>query len=343
MPIKSDPFGKLPDGRTVERYTLRSAGRAAVSVMTYGAIITSVTLPDREGKPDEITLGFDTLDEYLAGHPYFGAIVGRVANRIKDGQFTLDGVRYQVPKLDPSHGWSLHGGARGFDKVLWDAAPIERDDACGVVMSYRSADGEEGFPGNLVAAVTYMLDDRDALWIEIEAASDKPTPINIANHAYWNLAGAGSGDVLDHALQLSADQYLPADDTDLVTGEVRDVAGTPMDFRTARRIGDGFAGLDHCFILRGEAGDMKHAATLRDPASGRTMTVETTQPGVQVYAANHLPPTRGAGGRTFAQYGAMCLETQGYPDAVNQPHFPSVIVRPGESYRHSTVHRLSVE
>lgn len=343
MPATRETFGSLPDGRTVERYTLRNPGGVQVQLITYGAIITSVTTPDREGNPDEITLGFDTLDEYLGPHPFFGATVGRVANRIGGARFTLDGVEYHVPKLRPDFDWALHGGVRGFDKVLWDAAPIEREGASGVVMSYRSADGEEGFPGNVVTAVTYMLGDDDTFWIEFEAATDKATPINLANHTYWNLAGAGSGDVLDHTLEVNAPNYLPADDTDMVTGEIAPVKGTAFDFTKPRQIGEKFAGIDHCFALRGNSGDLAHAATVHDPASGRTMTVETTQPGVQVYTANHLQTTRGANGRVFEQYGGLCLETQGFPDAVNRPTFPNSILRPGQTYRQVTAHRFTVE
>src|SRR6266850_4923723 len=346
------PFGRLPDGRAVEQFTLTNAHGAEVRVMTYGGIITVVRTPDRSGQLDDVVLGFDTLAGYLKDSPYFGAIVGRYANRIANGLFTLDGTAYRLAKNNGPN--SLHGGLRGFDKVLWSGEPFQGDSGVGVALRYTSRDGEEGFPGTLVARVRYTLSPHDELAVDYEATSDKATPVNLSQHTYWNLRGTAGGDVLDHVLTLNAAAFTPVDSTLIPTGELAPVAGTPFDFRTATPIGARIGqdntqlrfgrGYDHNWVLDRPSGSgLAHAARVVEPASGRTLDVSTTEPSVQFYAGNFLDGTiRGKGGRVYAHRSGLCLETQHFPDSPNHPNFPSTILRPGATYRSRTVFTFGV-
>jgi galactose mutarotase-like enzyme len=344
------PFGRLPDGRGVELFTLTNAHGVEVRVMTYGGIITVVRTPDRTGQLDDIVLGYDSLTGYLKDSPYFGAIVGRYANRIANGHFTLDGTTYHLAKNNGPN--SLHGGLRGFDKVLWSGEPFHDDSGVGVTLRYTSRDGEEGFPGTLVARVTYALTPHDELVVDYEATSDKPTPVNLSQHTYWNLHGGG--DVLDHVLTLNAAAFTPVDSTLIPTGELAPVAGTPFDFRAptpiGARIGQDHAqlrfgrGYDHNWVLdRGSRPGLVQAARLVEPGSGRTVDISTTEPGVQFYSGNFLDGTiRGKGGRIYTLRSALCLETQHFPDSPNHASFPSTILRPGATYRSRTVFAFGV-
>src|SRR4051812_12328303 len=289
--VKQD-FGKTPEGRPVELYVLTN-GPMTAKVMTFGAIVTELHVPDRDGQPADVVLGFDDLRGYLAGHPYFGATVGRVANRIAKGKFTLDGKEYTLAINDPPN--TLHGGLKGFDKVVWTAEEVQRPDGPAVRMTYLSPDGEEGYPGNLSVAVTFTLTDGGGLKIDYEATTDKATPVNLTNHSYFNLAGPASGPILGHELMLAADRYTPVDDTLIPTGEVRPVRGTPLDFTTPTAIGARLdqlktdpVGYDHNYVLRGGGDGPAPAARVSDPASGRVMEMLTTEPGVQLYTANFL-------------------------------------------------------
>lgn len=350
MPAVSAAYGILPDGRRVDSWTLSSAAGVAVEILTYGGIIAAVHAPGRDGRIANVVLGRPDLAAYLARNPFFGTITGRYANRIAGGRFTLDGITYQ---LACNHGANaLHGGQRGFDKQLWLAEPAgER----AVRLSHVSADGEEGYPGRLAVAVTYALSDDGALSIDYAATTDRPTVLNLTNHSYFNLAGEASGDVLDQVLEIAADAYLPTDAGAIPTGEVAAVAGTPFDFRRPTPIGLRITephpqilighGYDHCFVLRERTrGVATHAARAVDPSSGRTLTVLTTEPGVQLYTGNHLDGSLvGRGRRTYRQTAGFCLETQHFPDSPNRPAFPSTVLRPGEMFRSTTVYHFGVE
>ena len=340
MSITRSHFGEVA-GQPIERYCMRNARGTSAAVLTLGANLQSVCTRGRDGL-DEITLAWDDVAGYLAaGGPYFGAIAGRVANRIAGGEFTLDGTRYRLAR---NHGGvHLHGGEVGFDRRIWDAAIHEGSGEDRVALGYVSPDGEEGYPGTLTASVRYMLTDDDELLIDLAATTDAPTIVNLADHTYWNLAGAGSGTVEDHELQLNCSQVLEKDADALPTGAIVPVRGTPFDFTTARRIGeriDEAGGYDHCLVVDGEPGTLRTFARLHCPATGRVMEVATTQPGVQLYTAEFLTRTAGAGGRTFDRRGGLCLETQHFPDSVHHPHFPSTVLRPGATYRQRTVHRF---
>ena len=345
------PFGRLPDGRAVDLFTLATSHGLEVRVMTYGAIITVVRTPDRAGHADDIALGFDSLAGYLAGHPYFGAVIGRYANRIARGQFTLDGVTYHLAVNNGPN--SLHGGRRGFDKVLWTADSFAHDDVAGVTLRYTSPDREEGYPGTLVARVTYTLTERNELVVDYEATTDKPTPVNLSQHSYWNLGGEGHGDILDHVVELNASSFTPVDSTLIPTGRVSSVIGTPFDFRTPTRVGARInepneqlrvgGGYDHNFVLDRRTAGLTHAARVVDPASGRTLDISTTEPGVQFYTGNFLDGTiKGKSGHVYGHRAALVLETQHFPDSPNHPEFPSTILRPGGVYRSQTVFRFGV-
>jgi len=350
--MKHSPFGQLPDGRTVEKFTLTNAHGIEVQVITYGGIITSIRTPDRAGRLDDVVLGFDSLAGYLKNVPYFGAIVGRYANRIRNAQFTLDGTTYHLAKNIGEN--TLHGGVRGFDKVLWTAEPFQTDSGAGVTLQYTSRDGEEGYPGTLVTRVTYTLTPRDELVVDYEATTDKATPLNLSQHTYWNLHGTTGGTILDHVLTLDASAFTPVDSAVIPTGEIAPVAGTPLDFRTATRIGDRIGqdneqlrfgrGYDHNWVLdRPRGSGLVHAARVLEPASGRTLDVSTTEPGVQFYAGNFLDGTiKGKGGRVYAHRTGLCLETQHFPDSPNHANFPSTILRPGATYRSRTVFTFGV-
>jgi aldose 1-epimerase len=344
MDIQRLEFGQLPDGQTVDLYVLTNGNRMEARLITYGATLVSLSVPDREGNFADVTLGFDSLDGYLAAPPYFGATVGRYANRIAKGRFTLDGIEYILATNNGEN--HLHGGIKGFDKVLWQAGTVRQEDGVGVKFVYLSKDGEEGYPGNLNCTVTYMLTDKDELKINYEAKTDKPTPVNLTHHSYFNLAGQGNGDILGHELMINADQYTPVDAGLIPTGEIRDVAGTPMDFTTPHTIGERIAqvegGYDHNFVLRSGGGELALAARVHEPQYGRIMEVYTTEPGIQFYSGNFLDGSiTGKGGKVYYQHYGFCLEPQHFPDSPNKPNFPSTILRPGDTYQSQTVFKFS--
>jgi len=343
------PFGRMPDGTQINGYTIRNTRGTTVHVINYGAIITSLRTADRAGTFDDVVLGFDSLAPYLEDPPYFGAIVGRYANRIAKGRFTLDGRTYSLPVNNGPN--SLHGGTRGFDKVVWNAKPFENDTAAGVVLSHVSPDGDMGYPGRLDVRVTYTLYDSDELIVDYTASTDKSTPVNLSQHSYFNLAGDGRRDILGHLLQLDASRYTPVDSTLIPTGELASVSGTPFDFRTATAIGARIGqshqqlrfggGYDHNFVLDERGRGMRHAARVVEPTSGRTLDISTDQPGIQFYSGNFLDGSiRGKAGRVYAHRFGFCLETQHFPDSPNRAAFPSTILRPGERYESRTVFRF---
>jgi aldose 1-epimerase len=344
--IEMTVFGKTREGDTVSLYTLRNGVGMTVKIMTLGGIITEIWVPDRDGKLDDVTLGFDNLEGYLRGHPFFGCITGRVANRIAGGRFELDGKQYTLATNNgPNH---LHGGLQGFDKKNWKPQASQVPDGPQLLLTYLSKDGEEGYPGNLNCTVIYTLTSRNEIRIEYTATTDKPTPVNLTNHAYFNLGGRKAGNILDHEIQIFADFYTPADETLIPTGEIRSVAGTPLDFRQPRRIGERLqeiqatpVGYDHNFVLRKSGKGLTLAAKVFEPRTGRTLEMETTEPGVQFYTGNFLDGSiQGKDGVRYGQYHGFCLEAQHFPDSVNKPHFPSVILRPGNTYRQTTVYRF---
>ncbi len=345
-------FGTTPEGAEISLFTLTNSQGIQVGIINFGGIITSILTPDREGKSGDIVLGFDSLDDYLAGHPYFGALIGRYGNRIAKGQFTLDGESYQLAANNIGN--HLHGGLRGFDKVVWDAS-IPDDSQAAVRLTYRSPDGEEGYPGNLDVRVTYTLNNSNELRIDYHASTDRPTIVNLTNHAYFNLSAGQSNNILGHRLQIKADRYLPVDSTLIPTGELRPVAGTPFDFRTPATVGSRIddqnqqlafgGGYDHCWILNKEGtGALELAARLSDPESGRTLELLTTEPGVQFYSGNFLDGSlTGKKGVVYNYRYALCLEPEHFPDSPNQPAFPSVTLRPGEEYQSVSVYRFGIE
>ena len=347
-PAPNEPATEKRDEKI---YTLSNANGVEVRTIPYGAIIMSIKVPDRGGHLDDIVLGFDTPDGYLKTHPYFGAIVGRYGNRIAKGHFTLDGVTFTLATNNgPNH---LHGGVKGFDKVVWQAEPFDRDGAHGVAYTYVSADGEEGYPGAVTARVSYTLTPANELVVDYDATSTKATPINLTQHTYFNLAGDGSGDILGHLLTIDADRFTPVDATLIPTGELAPVEGTPFDFRKPTAVGARIAnddpqlkngnGYDHNWVLNGTAGQLRHAAKVEDPKSGRTLDVSTTEPGVQFYTGNFLDGTiTGKSGHVYKRRNGLCLETQHYPDSPNHPNFPSTVLRPGERYQSKTVFAFGV-
>jgi aldose 1-epimerase len=346
MSIEKQPYGKTPDGTEVDQYTLTNANGLKVKIITYGATITAVEVPDRNGKLANVTLYCDSLEDYASQTAYFGAAVGRYANRIAKGKFTLDGKEYTLATNNGEN--HLHGGLKGFDKCVWQAEPVEGDGQVSVVFSLVSPDGDEGYPGQLKATVIYALTNDDELKMQYTATTDKPTVVNLTNHAYWNLAGAGSGDVLGHELMLNADQFLPVDAGLIPLGELQPVENTPMDFTTPKTIGSRLehveGGYDHCYVLKQEQpGEMSLAARVVEPSSGRVMEIHTTQPAIQFYTGNFLDGKITAGGVAYQKHAGFCLETQHYPDSPNQPEFPSTVLRPGETYRQVTVHKFSVQ
>jgi aldose 1-epimerase len=345
LTVQSEPFGETPDGQTIVHYSLTNRNGVRVGLINLGAIITAVDVPDRAGRKANITLGFPDLAGYLANAPYFGGICGRYANRIAFGKFTLDGKEYQLAQNNGPH--HLHGGLHSFIKKVWQHDRVEADGAVGVKFTYVSPDGEEGYPGTLTVSVTYTLNDANELRLDYEAVTDQPTVLNLTNHAYWNLAGAGSGAVHDQQLQLFCDRYLPVDEGSIPTGELAEVAGTVMDFREPHPIGErieqpvnGNGGYDHCYVVNGQPGELRRAARIVDPGSGRVLEIDTTEPGIQLYTGNHLKGTPETG--HAAKHGAFCLEAQHLPDSPNRPEFPTTVLRPGETYRQTTVHRFSV-
>lgn len=350
--VTRSEFGRLPDGRGVELYTLTNAHGVELRAMTYGAIITVLRTPDKSGQLDDIVFGFDSLSGYLHEPPYFGAVVGRYANRIARATFTLDGAAYQLARNNGPN--ALHGGVRGFDKVLWIGEPFQGDSGAGVRFRYVSPDGEEGYPGALSVVVAYTLTPRDELVVDYEATTTKATPVNLSQHSYWNLHGSGRGDILDHVLTLDAATFTPVDSTLIPTGEIAPVAGTPFDFRNPTAIGARIAqpneqlryglGYDHNWVLdRGGQSGVAHAARLLDPSSGRTLDISTTEPGIQFYSGNFLDGTIvGKGARVYGRRTALALETQHFPDSPNHSNFPSTILRPGETYGSRTVFAFGV-
>jgi aldose 1-epimerase len=346
-----EPFAELPDGTPVDLVTLTNANGHELRAMTYGGIIVSWKVPDRDGRFADIVLGHDDLAGYLTASPYFGAIVGRYGNRIANGTFSLDGNDYELPLNDgPNH---LHGGIVGFDKVVWDAEEFESPDSVGVVFSYTSADGEEGYPGTLAVRVSYTLTNQDELAVDYHATTDKPTHVNLTQHTYFNLAGVGSGDVLDHELSIDADHFTPVDATLIPTGAMAPVAGTPLDFQTLTPIGarieqpyeqlEKAGGYDHNYVLNRAGPDPGHAAQVYEPTTGRVLDVYTTEPGLQFYSGNFLDGTiTGKSGHVYRRRFGFCLETQHFPDSPNKPGFPSTILRPGEEYRSRTVYVVGV-
>ena len=345
--VEKKAFGQTPDSRAVDEFVLTNANGLKAKVITYGAILTELDVPDRDGKLGDVVLGYDDLKGYLAGHPYFGATVGRVANRIAKGKFTLDGKEYTLAVNNGPN--TLHGGKKGFDKVVWKAEPVAAADGAAVKFTYRSPDGEEGYPGNLTTSVTYTLTDQNELRLDYTATTDKPTPVNLTNHTYFNLAEPASGDILGHELMLAADQYTPVDSTLIPTGEIKPVKGTPLDFTTPTPIGARIAqlkgepgGYDHNFVVRGGGQSPALAARVREPNTGRVMEMFTTEPGVQFYTGNFLDGSiKGKGGVVYKKHQGFCLEAQHFPDSVNHANFPSMILRPGKTYTQTTVYRFS--
>lgn len=350
--ITSEEWGEV-DGEQVMLFTLTNANGMEVKITNYGGIITSVVVPDRDGNLDNVTLGFDNLDAYVAGHPYFGNITGRYANRIARGTFTIDGEIYYLALNNGPN--TLHGGDKGFDKVVWAAEEVSGDGEVGVKLSRVSPDMEEGYPGNLTVEVTYTLTNDNEIRIDYHATTDAPTHVNLTNHAYWNLAGDGSGSIDDHVLTLMASHYTPVDANLIPTGEIAPVADTPMDFTTAHPIGERIRndfeqlvlgrGYDHNFVLDRESADdtsLIVAAVVEEPESGRTLTISTTEPGIQFYSGNFLDGTViGAAGKMYRQGDGFALETQHYPDSPNQPDFPSTLLEPGEEFNSTTVYAFS--
>ncbi|MBD9440417.1 aldose epimerase family protein [Pseudomonas sp. PDM04] len=349
-------FGKTRDGTPVEQYVLRNSHGMQATVITYGATLQALEVPDKHGKVEDVVLGFDDVRGYETGKAYFGATIGRFGNRLANGAFELDGKRYQVPQNDGSN--ALHGGPQGFDKHVWKARPTQGKDSVGVTLTYRSADGEMGFPGNLETEVTYSLNDRNELRIDYKASTDKPTVLNLTNHSYFNLAGAGNGDVLQQLATLHASRYTPVNGTLIPTGELAPVAGTPMDFTKPTAIGKNIkanhpqlkfaepkqGGFDFNWVLDAKGDLGKLAADVSDPQSGRRLQLYTTEPGVQFYTSNFLDGSvKGKAGKTYAHWSAFTLETQHYPDAPNQPGFPSTRLDPGKTYTQNTVLKFSAQ
>ncbi|WP_433337293.1 aldose epimerase family protein [Spirillospora sp. CA-294931] len=351
--ITKDVFGTLTDGTKVDRYTLSNGQGMRARILTYGGIVQTLDVPDRKGRPGNVVLGFATLKDYVDknGGPYFGAIIGRYANRIAKGRFTLEGKTYQLPVNNGPN--SLHGGLKGFDKKLWKAEPVRDKDTVGLRLTYTSADGEENYPGTLQTTVTYTLTKTNELRIAYQAKTDKTTVVNLTNHSYFNLAGEGSGDAYDHRMEINADRYTPVDETSIPLGPLAPVRGTPFDFTRPHTIGERIRdnhpqllighGYDHNYVLnQRKPGALTPAAQVTDPRTGRVMRVSTTEPGVQLYTANFLDGTlTGTSGRTYRQGDAFCLETQHFPDSPNQPTFPSTTLHPTQTFTSTTIYAFT--
>ncbi len=351
MKIEKRAFGTV-DGRPVDLYTLTNGNGVTVRITNYGGIVTEIHTPDNDGRLADVVLGYKDLDDYVKNNPFFGCIVGRYGNRIAKARFQLDGTTYTLAANNgPNH---LHGGRVGFDKVVWDAETVEGPDKVGVMLKYTSKDGEEGYPGTLQTRVTYTLDNDNRLRIDYQAVTDKKTVVNLTNHSYFNLKDAGATPVLEHKLMLNADQFTPVDETLIPTGELRPVEGTPFDFREPTPIGARIqadnqqirfgGGYDHNFVINGDAGELRPAAKVFEPSTGRVMEVWTTEPGVQFYSGNFLDGSiTGKNGAVYGQRHAFCLETQHYPDSPNQPDFPSTVLEPGEEYKTTTIYKFTTD
>lgn len=344
--VTKTSYGKLADGTEIELYTMTNAKGMVCKVITYGAIITELHVPDRQGRLGDVVLGFDRLEKYLAGHPYFGAAIGRVANRIAKGRFTLDGREYILAQNNgPNH---LHGGLKGFDKVVWKAEIVPAKDGVAVKFTYLSPDGEEGYPGNLTVTMIYTLTDKNELRIDYTATTDKATIVNLTNHSYFNLAG--EGDILGHIVTLKADRFTPVDDTLIPTGEIKKVKGTPMDFTKPMPIGSRIdqltndpRGYDHNYVLNSGGKKLALAARVEEPKTGRVMEILTTEPGLQFYTGNFLDGTlTGKYGIVYKKHYGFCMECDHFPDSINHPKFPSIVLRPGQIYKQTTIHRFGV-
>jgi aldose 1-epimerase len=350
--IRKESFGRAPGGQPVSLFTLTNSSGMQARVTDWGATLVSLVVPDRDGRRADVVLGFDTLDGYLGRHPYLGGTIGRVANRVTEGRFSLGGKSYKLARNDGAN--HLHGGVHGFDRMPWASRELRGPDGVGVEMKRRSPDGEEGYPGNLDVTVRYLLNDENALRIDYIASTDAPTPVNLTNHAYFNLAGAGAGDVLGHVLQIDADRLTPVGETLVPTGEIARLEGTPLDFTKPTPIGARIdaddeqlrraGGYDHNFVLSHSPGVLARAARVLEPGSGRVLDVLTTEPGLQLYTGNFLDGSvKGKDGKPYARRSGLCLEAQHFPDSPNQPGFPGVILRPGERYRETTVYGFSVD
>ena len=355
-PPKAEPFGKTPDGTPVEVFTLTNKHGIKLRAMTYGAIVLSLEPPDRNGKSADIVLGYNTLAEYIKDTPYFGAVVGRYGNRIANGKFSVDGKEYTLATNNDPGGikCSLHGGLKGFDKVVWRGEAVVKDGAQGVKFSYTSKDGEEGYPGTLNVSVTYVLTDKNEWRIDYEATTDKATPINITQHSYFNLKGEGNGDILGHEMTFKASKLTPVTVGLIPTGELRPVKDTPFDFTTAHSIGERVnaddeqmkfgGGYDHNWVLDNQDGTLALAAIVHEPTTGRILEVLTTEPGLQFYCGNFLDgKLTGKNGKPYQFRNGLCLETQHYPDSPNQPSFPSTILKPGQTMKSTTCYRFSAK
>jgi aldose 1-epimerase len=343
MSIEKQDFGKTPDGESVDLYTLTNNNGLKAQIMTYGGIVTTLHVPDRDGQLGDIVSGYETLDEYIKENPYFGALIGRCGNRIGKGKFTLNGVEYTLATNNgPNH---LHGGIKGFDKVVWGAEPMETDEGPALKLNYLSKDGEEGYPGNLNCTVIYTLTNNDELKVSYEAETDKDTVVNLTHHSYFNLGGHDSGDILSHELMLNADNYTAVDEDLIPTGQIKPVKGTPMDFTKPMAVGARIdqveGGYDHNFVLNSSDGSLALAASVYEPKTGRVMEISTTEPGIQFYSGNFLDGSVKGKGAVYNKHNAFCLETQHFPDAPNKPDFPSIVLKPGEKYTHLTVHKFS--
>jgi aldose 1-epimerase len=348
--MKKESFGKLTDGSAVDLYTLGNSNGMSTSITTYGGRVVTLKAPDKKGAFADVVLGFDSLDGYLGDNPYFGALVGRYGNRIGHGRFTLEGKVYKLHGNDGAN--TLHGGKKGFDRVLWTAKDVSTKDAPALELTYVSPDMEEGFPGTLTSVVTYSLTPQNELRIDYKATTDKPTVLNLTTHSYWNLAGAGEGDILGHEMTIAAGKFTPVDKTLIPTGEIKSLDGSPLDFRTATAIGARIdnndeqlkfgKGYDHNYVLDSGGGSLSRCAFVHEPNSGRAMEVLTTQPGVQFYTGNFLDGTiKGKGGKAYGRRTAFCLETQHFPDSPNKPSFPMTELKPGEEYKQTTVYKFS--
>jgi aldose 1-epimerase len=349
--ITKQAFGKLSDGQAADLFTLTNIHGMVVQITNYGGIVTKITAPDKNGNWEDVVLGFDSLATYEKGHPFFGALVGRYGNRIAKGKFTLDGKEYNLAINDGEN--SLHGGKKGFDKVIWNAREIQEDSTVSLELTYESVDGEEGYPGNLQVKVTYTLTNDNGLTIDYEATTDKPTVVNLTNHSYFNLSGM-KRDILGHELTLNAKKMVPVNKNLIPTGNLLDVADTPFDFNTPKLLGKDInqveneqikngGGYDHTWVInRTESGNMLFAK-VKDPENGRVMEVYTTEPGVQLYSGNFLNGSLTGKNATFSKRFGFCLETQHFPDSPNQPQFPSTVLKPGETYKTTTQYKFLVE